>query len=71
MYNLFTRFRPAGGPSERVEILRQLTDTKAGNSAAEILTWARQWRRSLLALMNYRCTAAGSSRDVQHHPEGE
>ena len=70
VYKLFTKFRP-GGPSERVEILRQLTDTKVGNSAAEILTWTRQWRRVIARAHELGVQLPGSSRDVQHYLDGE
>ena len=44
MYRLWTIFQP-GGSSERVSILRQLTEPKVTGSASDLLAGLRRWRR--------------------------
>ena len=44
MYRLWTVFQP-GGSSERVSILKQLTEPKVANSAPDLLGGLRRWRR--------------------------
>ena len=44
MYRLWTIFQP-GGSSERVSILRQLTEPKVTGSASDLLAGLRPWRR--------------------------
>ena len=44
MYRLWTIFQP-GGSSERVSILKQLTEPKVGASAPDLLGGLRRWRR--------------------------
>ena len=44
MYRLWTIFQP-GGSSERVSILRQLTEPKVAGGAPDLLSGLRRWRR--------------------------
>ena len=44
MYRLWTVFQP-GGSSERVSILKQLTEPKVASSAPDLLGGLRRWRR--------------------------
>ena len=44
MYRLWTIFQP-GGSSERVSILKQLTEPKVASSAPDLLGGLRRWRR--------------------------